>query len=228
MKSMTPEQQREQWLKRILPALAVLVIYFAIISGFVTEKSGKAEEQYVGMVQKGINPAALQSMEIQQSGIRGEIGKLEQEYKTLHSALEANSGFLSRTGSANVTIERISVILANNKLEVLDEKRNDKPDKETLPKSLRDTRQWLKEIAAVESAADAKTAVPPADKNTDDKDLNIWTIHYIGTYLDNHRALSSLADSDIKALPVSLTMQAFKSNNKSDAGKQEWVLTLWL
>ena len=60
--------------------------------------------------------------------------------------------------------------------------------------------------------------------NKDNKDLNIWTIRYVGTYLDNYRALSSLADSDTKALPVSLTMQAYKSN----PGKQEWLLTLWL
>ena len=153
---MTPEQQREQWLKRILPALVVLVVYFVIISGFVTEKSRKAEEQYMGLVQKGINAAALPGMRAATARIREEIAKLDQENKALHSALEANSGFLSRTGSANVTIERISGILAKNKLQVLDLKHNDKPDIETLPKSLRDTRQWLKDISSVESTAERR------------------------------------------------------------------------
>ncbi len=228
---MTPEQQREQWLKRVLPALGVLVVYFVIISGFVTEKSKKAEAQYTGLVQKGINAAALPGIGQQQRVLSEEIAKLEQEYKTLHSALEAKSGFLSGKGTANVSIERISVILANNKLQVLEEKRVDKPDITLLPRSLRDTQLWLKDISSVETTAVAKPPVPapaPVDKSADNKDLNIWTIRYIGTYPECYRALSALADSDIKALPVSLTMQPYKSNNKSDAGKQEWVLTLWL
>ena len=227
---MTPEQQREQWLKRILPALVVLVIYFVIISGFVTEKSRKAEEQYTGMVQKGINAAVLPGIAQQQRALSDEIAGLDQENKALLSALEANSGFLARAGSANVTIERVSVILEKNRLQVLELNRNDKPDPKILPKSLRDTRQWLKEISAggtAAVAATAPTAAPVAD-DTDIKDLNLWTIRYIGTYPDNFRALSALADSDIKALPASLTMQAYKSNNGSNTGKQEWVLTLWL
>jgi hypothetical protein len=226
---MTPEQQREQWLKRVLPALGVLVVYFVIISGFVTEKSKKAEAQYTGLVQKGINAAALPGIGQQQRALSEEIAKLEQEYKTLHSALEAKSGFLASKGTANVSIERISVILANHKLQVLEEKRVDKPDMTLLPRSLRDTRHWLKDISSVETTAVAKTPAPaPVDKTADDKDLNIWTIRYTGTYPECYRALSALADSNIKALPVSLTMQPTKSNNKSDAGKQEWVLALWL
>jgi hypothetical protein len=218
---MTPEQQREQWLKRILPALGVLVVYFAIISGFVTEKSKKAEAQYVGLKQKGIDAAALPGIELQQRGISDEIAKLEQKDKAMHDDLAANSGFLSRSGSSNNAIEQISVIFADNNLQVLDEKRNDKPDKNALPRSLRDTEHWLKGILSV--APVATTAVAPG-ANTADQDLNIWTIHYVGRYLDNYRALSTLIDSDVKALPVSLTMQAYKAN----PGKQEWLLTLWL
>lgn len=232
---MTPEQQRELWLKRTLPALVLLVVYFVIASGFVTEKSKKAEAQYVALTQKGIDKAALPGIEQQQRGIREEIAKLEQEDKAMHDALAANSGFLSRSGSSNDAIERISVILADNHLQVLDEKRNDKPSKEALPRSLRETQHWLKDILSVEPAAKtAAVAAPaatntvvaavPTGKNTDDKDLNIWTIRYVGGYLDNYRALSALIDSDTKALPVSLTMQAYKSNT----GKQEWLLTLWL
>jgi hypothetical protein len=230
---MTPEQKREQWLKRILPALGVLVVYFVIFSGFVTEKSKKAEEQYVGLKKNGIDVSALSSIEQQQRVIGEEVAKLEQEDKAIHDALAANSGFLSHSGSSNDAIERISVILANNNLQVLDEKRNDKPSKDALPRSLRDTRSWIKDILSVEpvttvtpvaASAGTKPVAAPAGTNKDDKDLNIWTIRYVGSYLDNYRALSSLMDSDTKALPVSLTMQAYKV----DAGKQEWLLTLWL
>ncbi|MGR9014978.1 MAG: hypothetical protein ACU83U_15185 [Gammaproteobacteria bacterium] len=218
---MTPEQQREQWLKRMLPALAVLVFYFAVISSFVTEKSTKAETQYVQLKQKGIDAAALPGVEQQQRALSEEMAKLEQENKAIHETFAANSSFLSRTGSPNETIEQISIILAENNLQVLDEKRNEKPGKDTLPRSLRDTQQWLKDIVSVEPVT--KTALPNSTV-TADQDLNIWTIRYVGRYLDNYRALSALIDSETKALPVSLTMQAYKP----DPGKQEWLLTLWL
>jgi hypothetical protein len=143
--------------------------------------------------------------------------------------LAANGGFLSKSGSPNEAIEKISVILAKHNLQVLDEKRNDKPVIETLPRSLRDTQHWLKDMMSVAPVANpgagvAPTSVAPTAVTGDDKSLNIWTVRYVGAYLDNYRALSALMDSDTKALPVSLTMQAYKSNT----GKQEWLLTLWL
>ncbi len=216
---MTPEQQRELWLKRMLPALGILVIYFVIISGFVTEKSKKAEDQYVGLQQKGINAAALPGIEQQQRTITEEIAKLEQEDKAIHAAFAENSGFLSQSGSSNDAIEHISIILAKHHLQVLNEQHNDKPVVASLPRSLRDTLIWLKDMVPAESATHGGAAV-----TGDDKNLNIWTIRYIGDYPDNYRALSALNDSHIKALPVSLTMQTYKA----EPGKQEWLLTLWL
>ena len=220
---MTPEQQRERLLKRVLPALVVLVVYFVIISGFVTDKSKNAQQQYQALKSKGIDPAALQGMGQQQQALRTEVAALEAENKAAQEALQAKSGFLSRTGTVNDTLKQIGDIWEDNRLQVLDEKHSDQPPgKEILPKSIGDTQRWLKEIAAAQAAAGAKTAAP-ADS------LNLWTIHYVGTYLDNYRALSSLAGDDtIKALPVSLTMQPYKSTDDSDAGKQEWLLTLWL
>jgi hypothetical protein len=220
---MTPEQQRELWLKRILPALGILVLYFVIISPyFVTDKSKKAEARYLALKKKGIDAAALPRIAQQQSAISVEIAELEREDKAIHEVLTADSIFLSQSRSPNDELEQIAVILANNHLQVLDEKRNDKPGNEVLPKSLRETQHWLKDILSVEPPA--TKAATAAGKKTEDKDLNIWTIHYIGGYLDNYRALSVLIDEDIKALPVSLTMQASKSN----PGMQEWLLTLWL
>ena len=223
---MTPEQQRELWLKRILPALGVLVLYFVIISpNFVTEKSKKAEAQYVGLKQKGIDASALPGIAQQQSAMSAEVAKLEQEDKAIHETLAANSSFLSRSGSPNDALERISVILADNHLQVLDEKHNDKPGSDDLSRSLRDTQLWLKEILSVApaTAIPPPTAVPGA-KSAGDKNLNIWSFRYVGVYLDNYRALSALINEDTKALPVSLTMHA----SKTSPGKQEWLLTLWL
>jgi hypothetical protein len=232
--TMTPEQQREQLLKRILPALGVLVVYFAIISGFVTEKSKKAEQQYMEMFSKGINADAMPGMEQEKRRLEEEIAKLEQESKTLHAALAAKSGFLSPERSTNNAIDRITVIFDDNHLQILDELPNDQSGDKNLPKSLQSTRNWLKDLLMPEETADPKakdpkTKVVPKDKKPDEKNpkaaaINIRNIRFAGTYVDTYRALATLADSDIKALPVSLTMKAY---GKGD-GKQEWLLKLWL
>jgi hypothetical protein len=234
--TMTPEQQREQLLKRILPALGVLVVYFAIISGFITDKSAKAEEQYVQMVSKGINPDAIPGMEQEKSRLKEEVIKLEQETKSIHAAMAAESGFLSLESSTNDAIDRITVILADNHLQVLEETPNEQSIEKNLSKSLQDTQNWLKELLTPEETADPKAKDPKAkasaakkpaaadDKNAKDLALNIRKIRFAGTYVDTYRALATLADSNIKALPVSLAMKAYDKG----AGKQEWLLKLWL
>lgn len=228
---MTPEQQREQLLKRILPALGVLVVYFAIISNFVTEKSKKAEQQYVEMVGKGINADAIPGLEQEKKRLEDEIAKLEQESRSIHAALTGESGFLSLQGSTNDAIDRITVILDDNRLQILEEIPAELSSEKSLSKSLQNARGWLKELMTPEETVDpkakdpkAKKPAPAAEKKPKEEALKIRTIRFAGTYLDTYRALATLADSDIKALSVSLTMKAY---GKGD-GKQEWLLKLWL
>lgn len=231
---MTPEQQREQWLKRILPALGVLVVYFVLVSGFVTEKSKKSLQQYQSLKAKGIDAAQMQGINLQHQQVKAEIATLEQQSLALIGAMDTHSGAIARSDSVNSAIKMISIILDSHHLQVLDENREDNPKNDNLPKSLRDTQQWLRDVTAEPPATPATTPPPavqaaaPANANPDTKGLTIWTIHYVGTYLDNYQALSDLAESAAKVVPVSLTMHAYKAAKQVDAGKQEWLLTLWL
>jgi hypothetical protein len=228
---MTSEQQREQQLKRILPALGVLVVYFAIISGFITEKSQKAEQQYMEMFSKGINADSMPGMEQEKRRLEEEVAQLEQESKTLHAALAAKSGFLSPERSTNDAIDRITVIFDDNHLQILEEIPNDQSGDKNLSKSLQSTRNWLKDLLTPEETVDpkakdskAKKPVAPDEKNPKGIAINIRNIRFAGTYLDTYQALATLADSNIKALPVSLTMKSYGKG----AGQQEWLLKLWL
>jgi hypothetical protein len=228
---MTSEQQREQQLKRILPALGVLVVYFAIISGFITEKSQKAEQQYMEMFSKGINADSMPGMEQEKRRLEEEVAQLEQESKTLHAALAAKSGFLSPERSTNDAIDRITVIFDDNHLQILEEIPNDQSGEKNLSKSLQSTRNWLKDLLTPEETVDPKAKDPkvkkPAaldEKNPKGIAINIRNIRFAGTYLDTYQALATLADSNIKALPVSLTMKSYGKG----AGQQEWLLKLWL
>jgi hypothetical protein len=228
---MTSEQQREQQLKRILPALGVLVVYFAIISGFITEKSQKAEQQYMEMFSKGINADSMPGMEQEKRRLEEEVAQLEQESKTLHAALAAKSGFLSPERSTNDAIDRITVIFDDNHLQILEEIPNDQSGDKNLSKSLQSTRNWLKDLLTPEETVDpkakdskAKKPVAPDEKNPKGIAINIRNIRFAGTYLDTYQALATLADSNIKALPVSLAMKSYGKG----AGQQEWLLKLWL
>ncbi len=233
---MTPEQQREQLLKRILPALGVLVVYFAIISGFITEKSKKAEQQYMEIFSKGINADSIPGMEQEKKRLEEEVTQLEQESKALHAALAAKSGFLSPERSTNDAIDRITVIFDDNHLQILEEIPNDQSGEKNLSKSLQSTRNWLKDLLTPEETVDpkakdpkakdskAKKPVAPDEKNPKGIAINIRNIRFAGTYLDTYQALATLADSNIKALPVSLTMKSYGKGT----GKQEWLLKLWL
>jgi len=227
---MTTEQRREQWLKRVLPALVVLVVYFSVVSpNYVIPRAKKAEEQYQGLVKKGISESAFPGLEKQQSAVREIISQLEAEGKLLKGALQTKDGFLSRSETINARVELISTILVGNHLQVLNEDRNDKPGNDLLPGSLRETQTWLKDLLSLQPEASAMAKSPVVTKvGGQDSGLNLWTIRYVGTYLDNYHALASLAASDIKALRVSLTMHPYLPGSDNTSGLQEWVLTLWL
>lgn len=222
---MTPEQQREQWLKRILPAMGVLIIYFVIVSGFVTGKTKKAEEAYKALVSKGIDASMLPVRQQNQSTLKDELSKLEAEEKTIRAKMAANSGFLASKETQNDTLDKVSTIFAENSLQVLEEKRDDKLTLNSLTKSFVELQTYLDELATATPVAAVTTPAPkPATKPTN-KTINVWTIHYSGSYNDNYRMLNALLSSNSKALPVSLTMQALKDNT---SGQLEWNLTLWM
>lgn len=227
-------EQREKLLKRALPALGILVIYFVIISHFVTDKYQKVHDQFVTLSQKGLTPEVLRGIQKEQQQVAATLTELQQQEAELTKSLESLSGVVLIQGkSANESVDKVSVILAANNLEVLEEKRSEKQiTKEQLPRSLRDADKWLKEMLAPAPKDEPKgknAKPPPKAVKAKPEEINVWTIHYTGSYLDSYHALIALADSDIKVLPLSLTMQPQKTTAaNTHANKQEWILTLWL
>lgn len=231
-------QQREKILKQVLPALGILVLYFAVISHFVTEKHHSMSEKLESFSQKGVNSEVLQQVQKEQQQATTELNELQEQATQLTKELESISGVMLVEGkSGNQNADKVATILAENNLEILEEKPAEKKiTKDQLPRVLRDTDKWLKEMLspdvkeepkAAKNAKNAKPAKTTVKAKPDE--ITVWTIHYIGSYLDNYRALISLEKSDINVLPLSLTMQTPKTNvANNNANRQEWVLTLWL
>ncbi len=209
---MTPEQQRELWLKRMLPALVVLVPYFVFFSGMLSAGAEKARQDYESLMAQGISSDALPGMNRQLNRLHREIDSLRKKNQTLHSQLQGNDDFLARTGSSIETVARLSELLAVNHLRIIEEKHHAQVSIETLPRSLRDTRHWLRDALSVT-----------------DTGVNILELRFTGDYLDTLRAMQALAGRHYKALPVSLSMRLpDTTDNGFAAEKPEWSLRLWL
>jgi hypothetical protein len=243
---MTPEQQRELWLKRMLPALGILIVYFVIISGFVTGKTKKAETEYNTLKAK-VDINVLNTKQKEQSDLKTEVNKLTDEEKGVRDNLIAHSSFLAGKDSQNDSLDKLSIIFVEHSLQVLDEKKLDKVDANTLSKSFVDMQKTLNQLMSA-PVEDAPATPPPAKSTTSAKPapvtptapvtpasststsntaLNLWTIHYLGTYNDSYQALSALFERGIKVFPVSLTMHV-PTNNHDSGSMLEWNLILWL
>ncbi len=234
-------KQREKLLKRILPALGILILYFVVGSSFITDKYKTGHDKYTALFQKGLDGSVLTGLQKQQQDLNAELSELKEKETQLTKTIQENSGFLlahsDDGGSKNEVVGAVSKILQSNNLQVLKEERSDKNNKDTMPKSLRDTEKWLKDMLAepknTEKAKPSpeekkkKAAEPKKVNNKTQETLNIWTIRYTGTYVDSYHALVEIANSNIKALPLSLTMQLLKDKDDT-SGKKEWLLTLWL
>jgi hypothetical protein len=229
---MTPEQKREQWLKRVLPALVVLVLYFTVASNFITSKSKKAEDAYKLMRSKGIDASSLPGKQQDIARLSAEIMELEKEEQKVRASLGEHSSFLAQKGSKNETLDKLALIMASNHLQILEEKSDNEIDKNNLSKSFLDSQLSLQAflpstaIPAPPPAAPATNAVVVPDKKPDVSKINIWSIHYVGSYIDNYLALTALLESDVKVLPISLSMKTVESSEPP--GQLDWTLSLWL
>jgi hypothetical protein len=207
---MTAEEQRDQWLKRVLPGLAVGVAYAAFIGPVVSGKADKAYSEYKALYEKGISAAALPGMKQQIDDLRTQIAGLKQNDEKIHAELSGLAGFLAQGSSANAVSKQLAASFAEHRLRVIEEKLDEKTSPDTFSKSLRDTQDLLKDALHL--------------KDT----LTVLEIHFAGTYADTYGAMAALANGKINALPISLSMRELQNTDRSARGMLEWRLKLWL
>lgn len=205
---MSPEQKRELWLKRLLPALAVMILYFVLVNGHFSEKLEKAQNDYEGLVKRGISVAALPGVRSQKSRLNTEINKLKAEDKVIRASL-TDQGLIKPVEENIAAITVISSVMEQHHLRVLSENRVSNFNSDQLPLSLRDTQAWLNKILGHK-----------------DEEMRILDIHFSGRYQDTYYALRALAEQKFNAIPVSLTMLEDEGANRP--GHLLWVLKLWV
>jgi len=213
---MTPEEQkRERLLKRILPCMAITIIYFIFISGTLSEKMIKAETDHTNMMRKGISTASVPGVIKQQSQTQTQISALEKKHNEFKQQLKDLAGFLSNSTPSNESSTLLSSILAENNIRVKKEHRESFAE-DALSPALKEVWQWLK----------PKTD----DKKDEDKNAeNIYVQHLLlsGSYEDMYLAMASIAKGELSAVPVSFSMKAASGGSVSE-DELDWELMLWM
>lgn len=225
---MTAEQKRERLLKRALPGLAITVIYFVFISGFISDKMDKAEKTYSSMSAKRISRNSLSDALKQSGQIQGQISALKLKQRNFKDQLKNLAGFLSTDTPSNSSSEKLAEIMGNNRIRIVEEVPEELPE-EQLNASLREVWRWLKPAETTQNQVEAgNKAASKATADGDIKASSIQTQHLWlrGQYSDMYRAMATLAESELQAVPVQLTMRTPEEDTLN--GELEWELILWM
>ncbi len=219
---MTPEEKRDRLLKRILPAMAIFVIYFVFISGVFSEKMNKAETDYTNMIRKGISPSAIPSALKQQQQLQTQINTLESRQRELKQKLTSLAGFLSNATPSNESSTLLSNILAKYDIRVKNEQRVAFPEADLSP-ALQQVWHWLKpeEETGVKNKAKKNTT------NKNNQHVYVQHLSVSGSYQNMYLAMDSIASGELKAVPVYLTMKT-PDDVDNHPGILDWELMLWM
>jgi hypothetical protein len=197
---MTPEQKREQLLKRALPALFITVIYFVFVSGFMTEEKEKAEKKYIALAQQGLAPESVKSKNRQVDALQQQLARLKQKKQKLQASIQQMAGFLVADTSSNATATRVSKILADHQVVVIKESAESLPV-ESLSRSIRDIKSWMQPSQSID----------------------VQQMELRGHYLALYHALQEIKQQKLPLLPVYFHM----STTENNPGLL-WQLALWM
>ncbi len=205
------EKQRERWLKRVLPGLGITIIYFVFISGTLTGKADKAEQNYKTLRNKGVAEGSLKATQQQYASLQSVLDELKGKDQEVQKGLSAKAGFLFTPNSMNAAVDRVAQLLDKHRLRLIEEHSLGNKKLNELPRAYEDLKKWLDLML----------------KNGDT--VHIHRFSFTGGYVDVYEMLKEMALSEITAMPVYLSMKnAGDANDLSNAGMKVWTLDLWI
>ncbi|HYE36084.1 hypothetical protein [Methylocaldum sp.] len=197
------EEKRERLLKRILPGLVMLVVYFTFVSGRISGQAEEAEKEVESMISRGIAPEALPGIRTQQAQLDEDIKRLKGKQEEFNRMVQERTGLAGHPGYASHVGDRLSLLLEQHALR---EGNNtvEEPG-QNLPKTYRDISQRL--------------------QNGKDSHWLLLRVDFTGDYRAAHRVFEAIAKDDTVALlPVNWAMYP-PSNETPDL---KWSLWMWL
>ncbi len=203
LKKLSPTD-RERLLKRVLPTLAILVIYFTFFSSKITDAVKTVEDQLKTLKLSGSLPEAIPSLQSQANALNAEIRKLEREQIAMDEEFSKLTEFLKRPDYANQVSARLASVLENHHVFVLEDKLDSADGKDGMPKSLRDIKDWVASHGGGVGASARR-------------------LRLRGAYVDVYGALNELAHDNLTIVPIALNMTA-----PDGGGELEWTLEIWI
>ena len=203
LKKLSPAD-RERLFKRVLPTLAILVISFVFISPKMTGAVASAKAEITTLKSSGSLPEAIPGLQSQSDALNAEIRKLEQEQTAMDGELSKATEFLKRPNYANQVSTRLAAVLENHHVFVLEDRLDAATEKDNMPKSLREIRDWVVNHSGGVGAS-------------------ARSLRLRGSYNDVYAALNELAHDGLTIVPIALGMRA-----PDGGGELEWTLELWI
>ena len=207
---MSDEEKRERLLKMVLPSLLVGVIYFVFVADTISKKTVEAEKGWRALKSKGISSAALPGVGRRKKSLDSKINQLKQERESLGGKMAEHTGFLDSPNYGNRVIDKLSYLLARNRLRVIDEgyaeTKNSNTPSPSMPEMLYSVNQWL-------------------GNGSEKRTMTSWRVRFSGRYTDLHQALNQLAQERPAIIPYGLTMS--EAEHSGD-GTMVWSLMVWL
>ncbi|MCF6254263.1 MAG: hypothetical protein L3J38_05890 [Thiomicrorhabdus sp.] len=230
--SLSDEKEREKLLKRFLPALVLLVVYFVFIKEKVNDELKVAEKQFVEMESKGISASVIPELQKRKSSIAQSVSKLTTEHGKIKKELGKHTQTLEGTGNVNSMLEKLSNYFVANHLHVVQEDWVKTVDSANLPKSFNAVKLWLEasKNGGVNTAAKAAPVAPATvaiEKQAEPERLR--EIQFFGAYQHVYEAMAGFANRQFNVIPVSISMELPEEDSThSKQGHMKWVLKLWI
>lgn len=203
---MASAEDRERWLKRILPALAISVAYFTFAKGYLEDSSRQAQEQWQSLIAKGISAQALAARQAEMESLDQKLADSAQKRRQFEEQLLRILGQVEAGSDFNHRLEELHAQMLDHGLQLIAEQ---EVAAATLTPALREL-DTLVHSEALQNRFN----------------LHTWQIQCLGRYAKMHEFLQALAArQDRFVIPLSLTMQPPQDDNEL---RMFWTLTLWI
>ncbi len=191
---MTPEQKREQFLKRLLPGLAITVLYFVFAQGFLSEGMDEQKQRLQAVANKTLDQETLDQAAGQVRKSAAELTRMKREQS---QALNRQNA-ISTGGETVVLGEQLAKLWSEHNLVLISDRLIELKSAQ-LPKVFQDVLEIEAELRAPDPAK------PGAAVKV--QSLTAHRLRLRGGFLSMLAALRVLAEGDdFPVAPLALTM----------------------
>lgn len=211
MKNNHTALKRQQLLKRIFPALAVLVIYFGFVGPKLNAKVAEAELELERKKQQyQIDQAKFRELTKRRDDLTAELDALRKQGVKTGTETAQYIGFQGGSEYAGHAIGRLNELLAQLGLRVIEDGRQDWSQvKDKIP-------------ATVYALGDQPNRGVSSSQSVA-SGASVWKIRFSGPYVAVYRLLDTLSRDELTIVPVALEMTP-----PENGGDMEWVLLIWI